>query len=177
MNDLNDLKNMNIDDLYNRITELIENARRNVAVKVNSEMTLLYWNIGKDITDNVLKNKKAEYGKSIIQKLSKKLVIEYGRGYGVRNIFRMLKFYEYFSDFEILSTLSTKLSWSHFVELLQIDDKIKREFYTTICANELWGVRTLRERIGSDLYERTIISKKPEETIKNDLQFLQDKRE
>ena len=174
MNDLNDLKNMNIDDLYNRITELIENARRNVAVKVNSEMTLLYWNIGKDITDNVLKNKKAEYGKSIIQKLSKKLVIEYGRGYGVRNIFRMLKFYEYFSDFEILSTLSTKLSWSHFVELLQIDDKIKREFYTTICANELWGVRTLRERIGSALYERTIISKKPEETIKNDLHLLSD---
>ena len=137
MNDLNDVKNLNIDDLYNRITELIEKARRNVAVKINSEMTLLYWNIGKDITDNVLKNKKAEYGKSIIEKLSKKLVIEYGRGYGVRNIFKMLKFYEYFSDFEILSTLSTKLSWSHFVELLQIDDKIKRDFYTTICANEL----------------------------------------
>ena len=59
MNDLNDVKNVNIDDLYNRITELIENARRNVAVKINSEMTLLYWNIGKDITDNVLKNKKS----------------------------------------------------------------------------------------------------------------------
>lgn len=84
----------------------------------------------------------------------------------------MLKFYEHFSDFEKFSTLSRKLSWSHFVKLLQIDDKIKREFYITICANELWGVRTLRERIGSALYERTIISKKPEETIKNDFAFL-----
>ena len=172
MNDLNDVKNINIDDLYNRITELIENARRNVAVKVNSEMTLLYWNIGKDITDNVLKNKKAEYGNSVIKKLSQNLTLKYGRGYSRANLFRMIKFYEYFNDFEKISTLSRKLSWSHFVELLQIDDKIKREFYTTICANELWGVRTLRERIGSALYERTIISKKPEETIKNDLQLL-----
>lgn len=128
---------------------------------------LLYWNIGKDITDNVLKNKKAEYGKSIIQKLSRKLVIEYGRGYSRSNLFRMIKFYEYFNDFKKFLTLSRKLSWSHFVELLQIDDKIKREFYTAICTNELCGVRTLRERIGSVLYERTIISKKPEETIKN----------
>ena len=172
MNDLNDVKNVNIDDLYNRITELIEKARRNVAVKINSEMTLLYWNIGKDITDNVLKNKKAEYGNSVIKKLSQNLTLKYGRGYSRANLFRMIKFYEYFNDFEKFSTLSRKLSWSHFVELLQIDDKIKRDFYTTICANELWGVRTLRERIGSALYERTIISKKPEETIKNDLQLL-----
>lgn len=70
-------------------------------------MTFLYWNIGRDITENVLNNQKAEYGKSVIKKLSKKLVSEYGRGYGERNIFRMLKFYDYFPDFEILSTLST----------------------------------------------------------------------
>ena len=151
MNKLENIDNINIDDLYNRIVELIENAKRNVAVKVNNEMTFLYWNIGKD---------------------SQRLVIEYGRGYGERNIFRMLKFYDYFPDFEILSTLSTKLSWSHFVELLQIQDKLKREFYATMCANEFWGVRTLRERIGSALFERTAISKKPEQTIINDLQLL-----
>ena len=90
----------------------------------------------------------------------------------MKNIFRMLKFYEYFNNFEILSTLSTKLSWSHFCELLQIEDEIKRNFYTTICINENWSVRTLRERISSALYERTAISRKPEETIKNDLQLL-----
>lgn len=151
---------------------LIENAKRNVATKVNDEMTLLYWNIGKDITDNILNNQKAEYGKAVIKKLSQKLTIEYGRGYSRANLFRMLKFYEYFTDFEKFSTLSRKLSWSHFVELLQVQDKIKREFYATMCANEYWSVRTLRERIGSALFERTAISKKPEETIINDLQLL-----
>lgn len=135
-------------------------------------MTFLYWNIGKDITENVLKNQKAEYGKTVIKELSEKLTKEYGRGYGERNVFRMIKFYDYFTDFEILSTLSTKLSWSHFIELLQIPDKLKREFYTTICANECWSVRTLRERIGSALFERTAISKKPEQTIINDFAFL-----
>ena len=174
MNELENLDNINIDDLYNRIVTLIEKAKMNVAVKVNNEMTFLYWNIGKDITENVLKNQKAEYGKSVIKKLSQKLVIEYGRGYSTRNIFRMLKFYDYFPDIENLSTLSAKLSWSHFVELLQIQDKLKRDFYATMCANEFWGVRTLRERIGSALFERTAISKKPEQTIINDLQLLTD---
>ena len=172
MNELENVDNINIDDLYNRIVALIENAKRNVATKVNDEMTLLYWNIGKDITDNVLNNQKAEYGKAVIKKLSQKLAIEYGRGYSRANLFRMLKFYEYFTDFEKFSTLSRKLSWSHFVELLQVQDKIKREFYATMCANEYWSVRTLRERIGSALFERTAISKKPEETIINDLQLL-----
>lgn len=84
----------------------------------------------------------------------------------------MLKFYEYYPNFEILQTLSAKLSWSHFVELLQISNDVKREFYTTMCANEIWSVRTLRERIGSALFERTAISKKPEQTIINDLKML-----
>ena len=172
MGKLEKIDNINIEDLYNRIVLLIENAKRNVAAKVNIEMTFLYWNIGKDITENVLNNQKAEYGDSAIKKLSQKLVIEYGRGFGQRNIFRMIKFYDYFSDFEILSTLSSKLSWSHFVELLQIKDKLKREFYATMCVNELWTVRTLRERMDSALFERTAISKKPEKTIINDLKLL-----
>ena len=172
MNKLDNIENVNMNDLYNTIAERIESAKRNVALKVNEEMTILYWNIGKDITERLLINQKAEYGKSVIKELSKKLVIEYGKGFGERNIFRMIKFYDYFPNFEILSTLSTKLSWSHFVELLQIKDKLKREFYATMCANEFWGVRTLRERIGSALFERTAISKKPEQTIINDLELL-----
>ena len=84
----------------------------------------------------------------------------------------MIKFYEYFDNFEKISTLSRKLSWSHFVELLQIPDKLKRDFYATMCSNEYWSVRTLRERVASALFERTAISKKPEETIINDLQLL-----
>ena len=172
MSKLNKIDNANVDNLYNKIIDRIEKSKRGLALKVNEEMTLLYWNIGKDINDNILNNKKAEYGKTIIKKLSQRLVIKYGRGYGERNLFRMLKFYEYFPNIEILSTLSTKLSWSHFVELLQIKDNLKREFYTTMCKNEFWSVRTLRERISSALFERTAISKKPEQTIVNDLKLL-----
>ena len=120
MKDLKDINNVNIDKLYNQITILIENAKKNVAIKVNNEMTVLYWSIGKDITENILKYEKAEYGKSIIKKLSEKLITKYGRGYGIKNIFRMLRFYECFPDFNILSTLSTKLSWSHYNLLMRI---------------------------------------------------------
>ena len=172
MNKLENIDNINIDDLYNKIVDRIEKAKRNVALKVNEEMTILYWNIGKDITENVLNHERAEYGKAVIKKLSQRLTVEYGRGYSSANLFRMLKVYEYYPDFQKFSTLSRKLSWSHFVELLQVKDSLKRDFYTTMCENEFWGVRTLRERIGSALFERTAISKMPEQTIVNDLKLL-----
>jgi len=166
------IDNVNMEKIYNEIVILIEEAKRNVAIKVNNEITILYWNIGKEIAEKILNYEKAEYGKSVIKNLSNRLTIKYGKGYSVANIFRMLKFYQYFSNFEIFSTLSRKLSWSHFVELLQIEDRLKREFYTTMCINENWSVRALRERISSALFERTSISKRPEETIINDLQLL-----
>lgn len=169
---MNELKISNIDNLYDKIAQRIEIAKRNVAIKINNEMTILYWNIGKEIIENVLNNNKAEYGKSVIKKLSQRLTLEYAQGYGMRNIFRMIKFYEYFDDFGILSTLSAKLCWSHFVELLEIEDNLKRDFYVTMCVNESWSVRTLRERINSALFERTAISKRPDETIVNELQLL-----
>lgn len=172
MNDLENINFTNIDNLYNMITNLIEISKRNVTININSEMTMLYWKIGKNIKENILKNQRAEYGKSIVKELSRKLVLKYGRGYSVRNIFKMIKFYEYFSDFEKVLTLSTKLSWSHFIELLQIQNDLKRKFYITMCINENWSVRTLRERIDSALFERTAISKKPEQTIINELQLL-----
>ena len=172
MEELENIKNINIDKLYNKIANNIEKAKRNVTISVNKEMTMLYWNIGKDITENILNYEKAEYGKAIIKKLSQRLINKYGQGYSMKKIFRMIKFYDYFSDFEILSTLSTKLSWSHFAEILQIKDNIKRDFYTTMCINENWSVRTLRERINFALFERTAISKKPEKTIINDLKLL-----
>lgn len=173
MNELENIDNVNVENLYNKISKKIEDAKRNVALQVNREITILYWNIGKDIKENVLNCEKAEYGNCVIKELSKKLIIKYGRGYSMQNIFRMLKFYEYFSDFEKVSTLSTQLSWSHFVELLQIEEKLKRNFYITMCSNEYWSVRTLRERISSAFFERTSISKKSEETIIRDLQILE----
>ncbi len=172
MEELKESEKIEINNLYNMISNEIERVKYNIAIQVSNEITLLYWNIGKDIKENILNLEKAEYGKEVIKRLSEKLTLKYGRGYSRANLFRMIKIYEYYPNYQIFSTLSRKLSWSHFVELLQIQDKTEREFYTVMCQNEIWSVRTLRERIDSALFKRTIISRKPEETIINDLQLL-----
>jgi len=171
----NIINNENIRNLYKEIIKVIDNSQRNVVTAVNSEMVVLYWNIGKIIKTEILKSEKAEYGKSVIRDLSKDLTKEYGKGYSQRNLFNMVKFFETFHDEQILQTLSAKLSWSHFVKLFYVDDDLKRDFYITMCINEYWSVRTLTDRINSMLYERTAISKKPELTIKNDLKQLNEK--
>lgn len=86
----------------------------------------------------------------------------------------MIQFYEAFTEKEIVATLSQQLTWSHFVELISIENELKREFYATMCSKERWSVRTLRERMSSRMYERTAISKKPELTIINDLKLLRE---
>jgi len=130
----------------------------------------LYWNIGRKIKTAILRNQKAEYGKQVVTKLSNRLTLDFGKGYSQASLFRMIRLYDVFPDDKIFATLLRKLSWSHFIELMKIDDSLKREFYIQICINEKWPVRTLQERINSMLYERTAISGKPEKTILNDLE-------
>jgi lysyl-tRNA synthetase class II len=120
----------------------------------------MYWHIGEAIKTDILGNEKAEYGKAVVEELGKSLTIEYGRGFSERNLFNMLKFYEVFSDKQILQTLSAKLSWSHFCKLMYIKDDTQRDFYTTMTINERWSVRTMNERINSMLFERTLIGLK-----------------
>ena len=160
--------------LYNDIAGLIDGTKEKVYRSVNTELINLYWNIGKIIKEDIIKKERADYGKKIIDNLSKALVENYGRVYGRRNLFNMISFYETFGDFKIVHTLSAQLTWSHIKELISLEDNLKREFYATMCNTERWSVRTLRERIGSMMYERTAISKKPEETIVNDLKLLRE---
>ncbi len=169
---MNKLENINVNRLYNDVSNLIEKTKLKVATYINTEFVILNWNIGQRIKNELLCNKKPEYGKRVIKELSKRLIEKYGRGYSYSNLYRMLQINEYFSDFEIFATLSQKLSWSHLVEIVKIDTDIKRKFYLTMCMNENWSVRTLRERLDSALFERTAISKKPEQMIINDLQLL-----
>ena len=112
--------------------------------------------------------------KKVVAEVSKRLEQEYGSGFDKTSISRMIKFYQEFPDFEKVATLSQQLTWSHFVEILPINDELKRDFYAAMCMQENWSVRTLRERKKSMLYERTAISKKPEETIKNEIAELRD---
>lgn len=159
------------------IVSLIDNARSKIALTVNSELTLLYWNIGKQINEDILKNNRADYGKSIISELSEKLTLTYGVGFNKRNLQSFIKFNSVFQDITILHTLCTKLTWSHFREIIYIEDSLKREFYTQMSIHERWSVRTLQTRIDSMLFERTAISKKPEQTIINDLELINSEKQ
>lgn len=169
------ISNENIKLLYKEIVKAIDNSKRNVVKAINSEMVVLYWNIGRIIKTEILQSEKAEYGKSVINSLSNELTNEYGKGYSQANLFNMVRLYDTIQDFNILQTLSVKLTWSHLLKVITIEDDLKREFYTTMCINEHWSVRALTDRINSMLYERTAISKKPELTIMNDLKQLSEK--
>ena len=118
--------------LFTKISSIIEASRRTVYTAVNSEIVLMYWHIGEVIRTSVLGNEKAEYGKTVIEELSKSLTAQYGRGFSERNLFNMLKLHEAYGDAAILQTLSAKLSWSHFCKLMYIEDEIRRDFYATM---------------------------------------------
>ncbi len=162
------------DVLFDEIRSLIEQTRLRVASTVNSALVLMNWHIGKRISDEVLKNKRAEYGKEILPTLSAKLQPEYGRGFSSRNLAKMIQFAELFPDIEIVATLSQQLGWSHFIEIITMKDQLKRDFYAEMCRIERWSVRTLRQKIQGMLFERTAISKKPDVIIKTELAELRD---
>jgi predicted nuclease of restriction endonuclease-like (RecB) superfamily len=160
-------------ELLSSITKLIDDARKRVAVSVNIELTILYWNIGKKINNDILQNKRADYGKQVLNKIGYELTKLYGSGFSKRNLRNFMKINEIFSDIEIVHSLSAQLSWTHLRILIFIEDDLKREFYIQICKYERWSVRTLQNKIDSMLFERTAISKQPEKTIKNDLKQLE----
>jgi predicted nuclease of restriction endonuclease-like (RecB) superfamily len=154
--------------LFEQIKNLIEQTKNNVAIAVNSSLTMMYWHIGKLINDEILQNKRAEYGKEIVATVSQQLIKQYGKGYSYSALTRMMKFAKNIDEKNI-ATLSQQLSWSHFKELIVLEDTLKIEFYAQMTIAQNWGVRTLRERIDSMLYERTALSKQPDELIKYEL--------
>jgi len=156
------------------IRRLIESARARAAAAVNAELTLLYWRIGKRIHDEILKGKRAQYGEEIVTTLSAELTTDYGKGFDVKNLWRMVQFACCFSNEKIVVTLSRQLNWSHFVAILPVEDPLAREFYAEMCRMERWSVRTLRKKIGSMLFERTALSKKPEKLARLELGKLRD---
>ncbi|GLI33061.1 PDDEXK nuclease domain-containing protein [Desulforhabdus amnigena] len=160
--------------LVEDIRQLIDAARARVATTINAELTLLYWQIGWRINAEVLRGERAEYGKQIVSTLAKQLTREYGRGWGEKHLWHCLRFAEIFSDEQNLYTLCRELTWSHLRTVMFIDDPLKRDFYIQICRLEHWSVRQLQERIKSMLFERTAISRKPEETIRQDLYLLRE---
>lgn len=138
------------------IRELLETTRKNVAQQVNTQMLTTYWNIGRIIVEYEQQNQlRAEYGKQTLRELSKELTREFGKGFSVSNIQFMRRFYQSYS---IQQTVSVKLSWSHYCELLSITDENKRSFYEKEAINSGWSVRELKRQIDSSLYERLLLS-------------------
>lgn len=161
------------DALYQSIKGLIERSRTQVVAQVNQTLVMTYWQVGKTIKTTLVTENRAEYGSGIVDRLAQKLSQDYGRGFGRGNLFRMMRFYEQFPDEQIVLTVSAQLSWSHFVELLKLDEPLKREFYLQLCADGRWSVRTLRGRIDSMLFERAALSKQPDALIRQELTNLQ----
>ena len=153
---------------------MILEARQNVARNINSALVMLYWKMGKRIRQEILKEKRAEYGEEIVPNLSAQLVKNFGNGFSPPNLSPMVRLVEVFPDLNILSTLSKELSWSHFVEILLLKDDLQRDFYAEMCRIEKWSVRTLRQKIGSMLFERTALSKKPAELASKELTALRE---
>ncbi len=160
--------------LLSDIRLLIEAARIRVSVTANVEMVLLYWHIGERILKDILGMERADYGKQIVQTLSGKLTLEYGRGFTRTNLFNMIRCAQVFPDKEIVHALSGQLSWTHFREIIYLENNLKRDFYAQMCRIERWNTRTLHSKIQGMLYERTAISKKSEELIKQELAALRD---
>ena len=159
-------------DVVQDIRSLIDAARQRVALAVNAELSLLYWQVGRRIQTEVLRGERAAYGEQIFQMLSRQLTLSYGRGWSEKQLRHCLRAAETFADEEILSAVRRELSWTHIKTLIYIEDPLKRDFYTELCRLEGWSSRQLMERMNSMLFERTAISRKPEETLRNDLQQL-----
>jgi len=158
--------------LLGDLRTLIDQARQSAAQTVNSALTLLYWHIGRRINTEVLAGARAAYGEQVVSTVSRQLTLDYGRSFGEKNLRHMLRFAEALDHAEIVSTLSRQLAWSHFLDLIYLKDPLQRDFYAEMCRIERWSVRTLRERMGSMLYERTALSRQPEAFIRQELDRL-----
>ena len=157
-----------IDSSYNsllaHIGEALEYGRKKAVSRINESIVETYWTIGKYIVDfEQAGNEKAEYGSETLKRLSKDLIIRYGNGFGLSNVYRMRQLY---TAFPIFATVSQKLSWSHYVELLKIADPLERSFYLKECEQENWGVRELRRQMQSMLFQRLAISKNKNEVLR-----------
>ena len=158
--------------LLSDLRTLIEATRTGVAQAVNSALVILYWQVGLRIRTETLDSRRAIYGHEILSTVSKELVLAYGSGFSVPNLSRMMRFSEVFPDREVVAELSRHLGWSHIVEIIQLKDPLQRDFYAEMGRIERWSVRTLRQKIGGMLFERTALSRKPGELAREELAAL-----
>ncbi|HHT22306.1 MAG TPA: DUF1016 domain-containing protein [Bacteroidales bacterium] len=158
--------------LFLGIEKLINHTKQQVAIYVNNTLNNLNWSIGNYIISEIKYEIYSDYGKKILATLSQELTKSFGKGYSYSALTRMIKVASEY-DSEMFATVSQILTWSHFVELVTIEDKTKRLFYQQMSVLEHWSVRTLRQKQDAMLFERTLIAKKPDKIIKSALEKSQ----
>lgn len=139
------------------VGRILAEARTKAFTQINTLLVKTYWETGKVIVEFEQEGEeKAEYGSSLLERLSKDLKLRYGRGFSRRNVLDMRRFYIKYRKWQ---TVSAELSWSHYLELLSIDDDLERGFYQKQCSGEKWSVRELARQIESALFQRLALSK------------------
>ncbi|MBE7502897.1 MAG: DUF1016 domain-containing protein [Verrucomicrobiales bacterium] len=161
-------------NLLAEVREMILQARAGVARAVDSGLVTLYWHIGRRIRLDILKEKRADYGERIVSALGRQLEREFGRGYSAKSLHHMIRFVQAFPDERIVSALRRQLTWTHFKAVIYLDDPLKRDFYAQMCRIENWNTRTLARKIGSMLFERTALSRKPAKLAALELKALRE---
>ncbi|MBC5836698.1 PDDEXK nuclease domain-containing protein [Flavobacterium muglaense] len=170
MNQIN--PNIEVNELFNAINQLINEAKTRVAITANAETTVLNWKVGVYINDFVLQQNRAEYGKQIIANLSLLLTQNIGSGWSSKHLLHCLRSAETFSEKQILSAVQRQLSWTHLKTISYEKDALKRQFYLEMTINQQWNTRTLAKQIDKMLYERTVIAKEPQLQIEQAVQDL-----
>jgi len=158
MTEKNDIATQPADSLLRDLKSLIEQGRRQAVVAVNSALTITYWQVGKRINEEVIQGERAEYGKKVVEQIAETLILEYGKGFEVKNLRRMMKFAGVFPDFEIVAPLVRQLSWSHFLTLIPLKSEEARMFYATQAGEAGWSKRELRHQIDRKVFERSEIA-------------------
>lgn len=160
--------------LFADIKVLVLQARQNAYRAIDGERILHYWQVGQRIQSEVLQYQRAEFGKQVIKNLAERLIVEFGNSYNRYNLWLFVRFVETFPDVQIVDAVRQLFTWTHIRIFLRIEDDLKRRFYMEMCRIEGWGTRQLEERMDSMLFERTAISRKPEDLIQLELDKVGD---
>jgi len=163
---------LQLDNLIGELRQMIDHTRQSIATTVNIKLTMLYWQLGNRVRKEILKDERAEYGRSIVASVARQLGMHYGKRFSEKSLRRMIQFGEVFTDEQTILSLAGRLTWTHFMVLLPIKDALKRDFYAEMCRIEKWNVRTLENKIDSMLFERTALSKRPELVAQAELDSL-----
>jgi predicted nuclease of restriction endonuclease-like (RecB) superfamily len=172
-----ELGEVEVSTLVHDLGSMIEAARKQVAVAANAALTTLYWQMGHRVRTEVLDGRRAEYGAQIVAAVGRQLEARYGRGFGEKNLRRMVQFATVFPEVSIVAALRRQLTWAHFKLLIPLQDSLQREFYAEMCRTEGWSTRALAQKIDGMLFERTGLSRKPEALIRKELSALREKGE